>query len=66
MANSGPNTNNSQFYITFTEAPWLDEKHVVFGYVVNGMDVVRSLERYGSRTGHTKEEIIISDCGQLA
>uniref|UniRef100_A0A3P9ARZ2 Peptidyl-prolyl cis-trans isomerase n=1 Tax=Maylandia zebra TaxID=106582 RepID=A0A3P9ARZ2_9CICH len=64
MANAGPNTNGSQFFIC---ASWimLDGKHVVFGSVKEGMDVVKRAESYGSRTGRTSKKITITDCGQL-
>lgn len=66
MANSGPNTNGSQFFITTMMTPWLDNKHVVFGNVINGMDVVRKIENYGKASGKTYQKIMIVDCGQLA
>merc|ERR1719164_215454 len=65
MANAGPNTNGSQFFITTVKTQWLDGKHVVFGKVVSGMDVVKKIEGYGSQTGKTSKQIKIIDCGQL-
>jgi peptidylprolyl isomerase len=65
MANSGPNTNGSQFFITTEATPWLDGKHVVFGYVSNGMDVVKKMESLGTQSGSTLRQIIIVNCGQL-
>jgi len=66
MANAGPHTNGSQFFITTVTTSWLDGKHVVFGKVTDGMDVVRAVEKLGSRTGATSNEIKIADCGQLS
>ena len=65
MANAGPGTNGSQFFLTTVATPWLDGKHVVFGSVVEGLDVVRAMEAQGSQSGQTKQRIVITDCGQL-
>mmetsp|Transcript_59567 Transcript_59567/g.129299 ORF Transcript_59567/g.129299 Transcript_59567/m.129299 type:complete len:173 (-) Transcript_59567:73-591(-) len=66
MANSGPNSNGSQFFITTVETPWLDGKHVVFGSVTDGMEIVRAIEEVGSGSGRTTQKVSIVDCGQLA
>jgi peptidylprolyl isomerase len=65
MANAGPNTNGSQFFITTVVTSWLDGKHVVFGKVVEGMDVVEAMEAVGSSSGSTSAEVVIADCGEL-
>mmetsp|Transcript_20233 Transcript_20233/g.68852 ORF Transcript_20233/g.68852 Transcript_20233/m.68852 type:complete len:167 (-) Transcript_20233:332-832(-) len=65
MANAGPNSNGSQFFITLTETPWLDGKHVVFGRVVEGMHTMRLIEGAGTQAGKTSKEVIIKDCGML-
>jgi cyclophilin family peptidyl-prolyl cis-trans isomerase len=65
MANSGPNTNSSQFFITFDKTEWLDGKHVVFGSVVSGMDVVRDIEKLGTTNGKTSKKVLIAASGEL-
>ena len=65
MANAGPNTNGSQFFLTLTKCEWLNGKHVVFGRVVDGMDVVKNIEKVGSDSGATSKPVVIKDCGQL-
>ncbi|XP_055474999.1 peptidyl-prolyl cis-trans isomerase A-like [Psammomys obesus] len=64
-ANAGLNTNGSQFFICPAKTEWLDGKHVVFGKVKDGMNIVKAMECFGSRNGKTSKKITISDCGQL-
>lgn len=65
MANGGPNSNGSQFFITTVKAPWLDGRHTVFGEVVEGMDVLKQVESAGSTTGRPFRKVVILDSGKL-
>merc|ERR1712083_656894 len=65
MANAGPNTNGSQFFITFKETPWLDGRHTVFGEVLDGFNVVDELEKIGSGSGATSKKATIKASGKL-
>ncbi|XP_004296656.1 PREDICTED: peptidyl-prolyl cis-trans isomerase CYP19-3-like [Fragaria vesca subsp. vesca] len=65
MANAGPNTNGSQFFICTDKTSWLDGKHVVFGKVVDGYGVVQKMEKVGSDSGSTTEPVVIENCGEL-
>ena len=65
MANSGPHTNGSQFFLCFRPVPHLDGKHVVFGQVVDGFEVFDKMEAVGSKTGETSTDVLIKDSGEL-
>ena len=64
MANSGPDTNGSQFFLCLESTPWLDGKHVVFGQVVSGKEVLKKMESAGTKSGKTKERVVVVDCGE--
>ena len=66
MANAGPNTNGSQFFLCTVATPFLNGKHTVFGQVVEGYNVIKSIEACGSRSGDTSADVIIGDCGVVA
>jgi len=66
MANSGPNMNGSQFFITTVVTSWLDGRHVVFGEVVEGMDVVKAVEAVGSGSGAPKWKVMITSSGVVS
>lgn len=66
MANAGPGTNGSQFFICTAKTEWLDGKHVVFGQVVEGYDVIKKAEAVGSGSGRCSKPVVVADCGQLS
>ncbi|KAF8239924.1 cyclophilin [Tricholoma matsutake] len=65
MANAGKNTNGSQFFVTTAVTSWLDGKHVVFGEVVEGLDLVRTIEAHGTPGGTPKSKVVISNSGTV-
>ena len=66
MANCGPGTNGSQFFLCFGPTPHLNGAHVVFGQVVDGFNVLDQIEAVGSHSGQTIKPVVITDCGELA
>ena len=65
MANAGPNTNGSQFFICTEKTAWLDGKHVVFGILTSGEETLKAMEDQGSQSGKTKSAVAITDCGEV-
>ena len=65
MANAGPDSNGSQFFLTTVPCDWLNGKHVVFGRVVDGMDVVTAVEALGTKSGKPTKKVIITDCNEI-
>jgi cyclophilin family peptidyl-prolyl cis-trans isomerase len=65
MANAGPNTNGSQFFITFAPTAWLDGAHTVFGELIEGENVLTQIEMVGSRQGTPQAKIVIENCGEV-
>ena len=65
MANSGYDSNKSQFFITFDKSSWLDGRHVVFGEIIEGRRLIKQIEKLGTSSGKPKKEVKISDCGVL-
>ena len=63
MANSGPNTNGSQFFICLADTPWLDGKHIVFGKLTKGADTLRAMEKVGHQSGSTSQTVVVTHCG---
>ena len=65
MANAGPNTNGSQFFMCFTSTPHLNGAHVVFGKVIDGLEMLDKMEQVGSNNGQTRVPVTIEDCGEI-
>ena len=65
MANAGPDTNGSQFFLCTSDTSFLDGKHTVFGKMTKGIDVLKAIERVGSQGGATSQKVIVTDCGEL-
>jgi len=65
MANAGPNTNGSQFFICTADTPWLDGKHTVFGKITKGLNIIENVEKLGSQSGRPSTDVTIASCGAL-
>lgn len=65
MANAGKDTNGSQFFILFTRTPWLDGRHVVFGEIIAGLDILVAIEAVGSASGTPTQRVLVTDSGAL-
>lgn len=65
MSNTGPSTNGSQFFITLAQTPWMDEKHVVFGEVKEGYDVIETIEKQPTASDRPLKKITIDECGEI-
>eukprot|EP01065_Artemidia_motanka_P031828 TRINITY_DN3862_c0_g1_i1.p1 TRINITY_DN3862_c0_g1~~TRINITY_DN3862_c0_g1_i1.p1 ORF type:complete len:205 (+),score=40.06 TRINITY_DN3862_c0_g1_i1:55-615(+) len=65
MANAGPNTNSSQFFVTTNATPHLDGKHVVFGQIIEGFETLLAIGRVGTPSGQPRKQVVIDDCGQI-
>ena len=65
MANSGPGTNGSQFFLCTSKTDWLDGKHVVFGQVTKGYGVIKAIESVGSQSGKPSQKVVMQKTGQL-
>jgi len=66
MANDGPNTNNSQFFITLGPTKWLDYKNVVFGEIIYGLENLNELDKLGDATGKVSKKVVVENCGEVA
>jgi len=65
MSNGGRNSNGGQFFITLVKAPWLDGRHVAFGKVIEGLEIIELIQQAGTSSGTPKQNVVISDCGEI-